>query len=65
MKQNAFAWGFILFFVATFIAIWGTLDFYSLDIWSFIFLSIPSVFLGFLGGAIGMLMAKNKKKDEK
>ena len=65
MKQNAFAWGFILFFVATFIAIWGTLDFYSLDIWSFIFLSIPSVFLGLLNEAIGMLMAKNKKKDEK
>ena len=34
------------------------------DLWDFILLVIPSVFVGFLGGAIAMVMVKNKRKED-
>ena len=62
MKQKAFAWGFILFFAVIFIVLWG--DEGINDLWDFIFLVIPSVFVGFLGGAIAMVVVKKKSADE-
>ena len=80
MKQKAFAWGFIFFFVVTFIALWGDDGFSSIDIWGFVLVCIPCGFVGFLGGAIamgmahsniilfhnisGMVMVKNKRKED-
>lgn len=65
MKQKAFAWGFIFFFVVTFIALWGGDDgFSSIDIWGFVLVCIPCGFVGFLGGAIAMVMVKNKRKED-
>lgn len=66
MKQKAFAWGFILFFIATFIAFGANagFDFEKLHLWDIIFLSIPCGFIGFLGGAIAMVMVKKKSADE-
>ena len=64
MKQKAFAWGFIFFFVVTFIALWGDDGFSSIDIWGFVLVCIPCGFVGFLGGAIAMVMVKNKRKED-
>lgn len=64
MKQKAFAWGFILFFVVTFITLWGDDGFPSIGIWGFVIGCIPSTFVGFLGGAIAMVMVKKKSADE-
>ena len=65
MKQKAFAWGFIFFFVVTFIALWGDDGFSSIDIWGFVLVCIPCGFVGFLGGAIAMVMVKNNTFDWK
>lgn len=64
MKQNSFALGFIIFFVFAFIALWANDGFSRISLWGGIIIFIPCSFVGLFGGAIAMLMAKNKKDKE-